>query len=409
MVVNFFVTLEDSMRTIMNKLWQFKLPLTLLAIILFAVLVGPSLPDSLQSMLYAISLTLKELLVFALPFIVFSLLLTSIVHLKQGAIKLILLLIPMICISNFISAWIAYFAGISILQKASITVVTEIATRQLVPTWDLQLPIWISVKLAMGFAVLLGLLSSAFFLETGQKIANFCNGITVFILNKLVIPLLPFMILGFVVKMQYEDVLTTLMQNYAYIFGMVAIVQFVYIVPWYVVLSKFRLNASLNYIKNMVPPFITGFSTLSSAAALPFTLIGARKNSRDEDVVNFVIPSTVNFHLIGDCIAMPIFAMALMVSFGYALPTPQQYLIFSLYYVINRFSAAGIPGGGSIVIWPLLISQFGFTADMLALVHTLNLVYDSMITATNILGNGAFAILFEKIYHWTNRRKPALA
>lgn len=392
------------MRVIVKKLWQFKLPLTLLGIILFAVLIGPMLPEEMQRFLYAISLTLKELLVFSLPFIVFSLILTSIVHLKQGAIKLILLLIPLMCLSNFIATWIAYFAGNGILQHATLSVVTELTTKTLVPTWDLVLPSWISTKYAMLIAMGLGLLSSAYFAETGQKIAGFCNKITVFILNKLVIPLLPLMILGFVIKMQYEDILRELMNNYAYIFSMVALLQVLYVFPWYMVLAKFKTSLWFEYLKNMVPPFITAFSTLSSAATMPFTLIATRKNVHDPDIVNFVIPSTVNFHLVGDCLAMPIFSMALMMSFGFPLPTLSQYLVFSLYYMVARFSAAAIPGGGAIVIWPLLISQFGFTADMLALTHTLNLVFDPMITAMNVMGNGAFAILFSKAYHW--HKKP---
>lgn len=396
------------MRVIMNKLWQFRLPITLLVIILFAILIGPLLPDAVQGVLYAISLTLKELLIFALPFIVFSLLLTSIVHLKQGAIRLILLLVPLMCISNFIAIWIAYFAGKGILQQASISVVTEISARTLEPTWDLSLPIWISTKYAMITSMVFGLLSTAYFPTTGQRVAHFCNKITVFILNRLVIPLLPLMILGFVVKMQYEDVLTTLMHNYAYIFTMVGVLQILYIFPWYIVLAKFKTKVWVEYLKNMVPPFITGFSTLSSAATMPFTLIATRKNVKDADIVNFVIPSTVNFHLIGDLLAMPIFAMALMISYGYPLPTMSQYLVFSLYYVVARFSAAAIPGGGAIVIWPLLISQFNFTADMLALVHTFNLVFDSMITSMNIMGNGAFAILFNKIYYWSKGAKAPM-
>jgi Na+/H+-dicarboxylate symporter len=393
------------MRIIVNKLWQFKLPLTLAAIILSAIFIGPYLPEGVQRFLYAISLSLKELLVFSLPFIVFSLILNSIVHLKGGAIRLILIVIPLMCVSNFIATWIAYFAGDVIVHKATLTVVKDIATKTLVPTWDLALPGWIETRYAMLLAIGFGLLSSAFFVSTGQKIAGVLNKITAFILNRLVIPLLPFMILGFVIKMQYEDVLDELINNYAYIFSMVAILQLVYILPWYVILAKFKTSVWLNYFKNMVPPFITGFSTLSSAATMPLTLIATRKNVHDPDVVNFVIPTTVNFHLIGDCLAMPIFAMALMLSFGYELPSMGAYLIFSLYYVLARFSAAAIPGGGAIVIWPLLMSQFGFTSDMLALIHTLNLVFDPMITSMNIMGNGAFAILFNKVFHWSKGSK----
>ena len=44
-----------------------------------------------------------------------------------------------------------------------------------------------------------------------------------------------------------------------------------------------------------------------------------------------------------------------------------------------------------------------FQDRMLALIQTLNLMFDPMITAINVMGNGAFAILFNKIYHCTKR------
>jgi Na+/H+-dicarboxylate symporters len=171
------------------------------------------------------------------------------------------------------------------------------------------------------------------------------------------------------------------------------------------VVNNFKTKVWVNNLKNMIPPFITGFSTLSSAATMPFTLIATHKNVKDPDIVNFVIPSTVNFHLIGDCIAMPIFSMAIMLSFGYTLPSLNEYFIFSIYYMLARFSVAAIPGGGAIVIWPLLKGQFGFTGDMLALIQTLNLMFDPMITAMNVMGNGVFAILFDKLYRKGNRNK----
>lgn len=395
------------MRKIVNKLWQFKLPVMLVSIIIFAAAVGPHMSVQMQSLLYAISLTLKELLVFVLPFIVFSLIMSSIVHLKQGAVRLILMLIPLICLSNFIAIWIAYFAGDVIVHKAGLSVISEISTRSLMPAWDLALPEWLSCKYAMVLAMVFGLLSSAYFVRPGQRIANTLNKITVFILNRLVVPLLPLMILGFIVKMQYDDILEELVQNYAYIFATVALLQVAYVLGLYIIVNKFKTKIWVENLKNMIPPFITAFSTLSSAATMPFTLIATRKNVDDEDIVNFVIPSTVNFHLIGDCIAMPIFSMAIMQSFGYALPSINEYLIFSFYYMLARFSVAGIPGGGAIVIWPLLKSQFGFTGDMLALVQTLNLMFDPIITAMNVMGNGVFAIFFNKIFCRSKKTKHA--
>lgn len=397
------------MRVIINKIWQFKLPVMLVAIILFAWGFGPMLPVQVQSFLYFLALAFKELLIFALPLIIFSLILNSIVHLKAGAVRLILILLPLLCISNFLSIWIAYGAGTVILQNADLSLLTSLDSKNLEPLWNFAMPRWIPSHYAMVSAMAVGLLSTAYFPSQGQRLSHVLHKLTAFILNKLVLPFLPIMILGFVIKMQYDDMLEDLVQNYAYIFFTVALLQITYVVMLYVVVNKFKTSAWLANLRNMFPPLITAFSTMSSAVTMPLTLIATRKNVHDPDVVDFVIPSTVNFHLIGDCIAMPIFFMAIMLSFGYGLPTASAYFIFSLYYSVARFSAAAIPGGGALILMPLLETQFDFTGDMLGLVPTLNLMFDPMITAMNVLGNGAFAIIFSKIYHALKKPQPAIS
>lgn len=387
------------MRFIINKLWQFKLPVTLISIIALALVVGPHLPVQVQSFLHFLSLTVEKFLLFALPFIIFSLILSSLVHLKGGgALKLVLVLLPLMCLSNYIAIWIAYFAGDVIVRNADLMVLTEISTRNLEPTWHFSFPHWLTAPQAMIAAVIFAFLSSKYFPRQGQKISQILSKITVFILNKIILPALPLMILGIVIKMQYDGILHDMAQGYAFIFMTVALLQITYIVATYFLINKFKIKDTLTNLKNMFPALITAFSTMSSAITMPLTLIATRKNVHDPDVVNFVIPSTVNFHLIGDCLAMPIFSLAIMYSFGYEFPTFSQYLIFSIYYLLARFSAAGIPGGGALILMPLLDSQFHFTSNMLGLIPTMNLVFDPMITAMNVLANGAFAILFYKTY-----------
>lgn len=397
------------MRIIINKIWQFKLPVMLMSIIIFAAWVGPHLSVTVQSFLYFLSEAFITLLKFVLPFIIFSLILSSIVHIKVGAVRLILLLIPLIMLSNIIAIWLAYGTGSVIVKHAPLSLLTNVGGRSLEPLWNFHLTPWVSSQTAMIAAVILGFLSSAYFQEKGQRIATVFSKITAFILNKMVLPALPVMILGIIIKMQYDDILEEMVYNYAYIFAAVAVVQIVYVVGMYFLIAKCRVGEWLRYLKNMFPALITAFSTLSSAVTMPLTLIGTRKNVHDPDVVNFVIPSTVSFHLIGDCIAMPIFFMAIMMSFGFEQPTLSQYFIFSMYYSVARFSAAAIPGGGALILMPLLESQFHFTSDMLKLIPTLNLMYDPMITAMNVLANGGFAILFAKIYHKIRKPEPALA
>jgi Na+/H+-dicarboxylate symporter len=139
---------------------------------------------------------------------------------------------------------------------------------------------------------------------------------------------------------------------------------------------------------------------MSSAASMPLTIIGAENNATNKEVARFVIPATVNIHLVGDCFAIPIFAYAVLKSFGMAEPSLINYLIFTLYFVLAKFSVAAIPGGGIIVMLPILERYLGFNAEMMSLITALYILFDPVITCANVLGNGAFAKMVDKALHF---------
>ena len=66
----------------LSNIWKFKLPIILVAIITFAVCAGPILPLTAQMFLYSASETFNDLLTFALPFIIFSLIFSSVINLE---------------------------------------------------------------------------------------------------------------------------------------------------------------------------------------------------------------------------------------------------------------------------------------------------------------------------------------
>ena len=145
-----------------------------------------------------------------------------------------------------------------------------------------------------------------------------------------------------------------------------------------------------------IPAAVSGFSTMSSAASMPLTIIGAENSAKNKDLARSVIPATVNIHLIGDCFAIPILAYAVLKSFGMTEPSLLSYLTFSLYFVIAKFSVAAIPGGGILVMLPILEAYLGFNAEMMSLITALYVLFDPVITCANVLGNGAFAKLIDR-------------
>jgi Na+/H+-dicarboxylate symporter len=125
--------------------------------------------------------------------------------------------------------------------------------------------------------------------------------------------------------------------------------------------------------------------------------LGTQRNSKNKALARSVIPATVNIHLIGDCFAIPILAFAILKSFGLAEPSFADYVIFAFYFVIAKFSVAAVPGGGILVMLPILEAYMGFNAPMLSLITALYILFDPIITCANVIGNGGFALLIDKI------------
>ena len=137
---------------------------------------------------------------------------------------------------------------------------------------------------------------------------------------------------------------------------------------------------------------------MSSAAAIPTTIEGSKKNLKNANLAQFIVPATANMHLLGDCFAIPIIGLALMVSFGYGVPDAGKYLIFTLYGVMAKFASAGIPGGSALIFVPIFENVFGFSPEMLTAITAIYVLFDPIATSSNVFGHGMFAMLFEKVY-----------
>jgi Na+/H+-dicarboxylate symporter len=165
--------------------------------------------------------------------------------------------------------------------------------------------------------------------------------------------IIPVFVAGFIVKLAHDQILYTIVKEYALIFIIVAASQITYICLVYFAINGFRVKDTIKSIKNMIPAAFVGFGAMSSAAAMPLTLIGAEKNARHPDIAKSCIPATVNSHLIGDCLAIPIFAFAVLKNFSMPEPTLATYSLFAVFFVLAKFSVAAIPGGGIIVMLPI--------------------------------------------------------
>lgn len=372
-----------------------KMPIILLVVILFAVFCGGLIPVPLKSMLYALSLSIKSTIVFALPMIIFMLLFKTMAGLARNATKMIILILGAVCCSNFISTMISYQVG-SAIYGMELSIALPKDMEGLAAAWSFRLPKWLANDHAMFSGVIFGILFSLFQPKLAEKISAHFEKIVTQVLRGIIF-IIPVFIFGFVIKLIHDRVLQSIVQDYALIFSLVALAVFGYVFLIYLISNRFQCSSFSASLKNMLPACIAGFGSMSSAASMPLTIIGTEKNTNDPNLTRLVIPSTVNVHLIGDCFAIPIFAFAVMKNFGIAEPAFSSYLAFSFYFVMAKFSVAAIPGGGIIVMLPILESILGFNAEMCSLITALYILFDPVITCANVAGNGGFAMLLNKL------------
>jgi len=174
--------------------------------------------------------------------------------------------------------------------------------------------------------------------------------------------------------------------------------QALYTFAMYMFASGFKLNKCLEYIKNILPATIIAFSTMSSAATLPVTVICTEKNLGDKRFARIIVPATCNIHTIGSAIGITILSLAALNYFGASIPDFKHFVYFSIFWALAKYAVAGVPGGAIVVAAPLLETYLGLTPEMIGIVTAIYLFLDSFGTATNVTCNGAFAIIFRKLY-----------
>ncbi|MGQ3889092.1 cation:dicarboxylate symporter family transporter [Legionella sp. CNM-1927-20] len=376
---------------------KFKLLCVLLVVISFPLLAGQYIPTEIKSISYALSLSMKTILEFFMPFIIFSFVFSCLANLQKGAVFFVCLLITCVFISNFTALLVGYSAGCVGLDLFHFKAQATTTATQLLPAWQLHLKKLVPNDIALIIGFFTGIFFSLWPTSWSRQMGIVLNKIANNFLKKIFIPLLPVFILGFLFKLEYEQVLHTSLHLYGPILILIIATQWLYLGFWYLIASQGRLKQFLFYLKNILPATLTGLSTISSAAAMPVLLLSTEKNLNVEKA-RMLVPAIINIHTIGSAIGIPILALATLSTFHLPLPSLQTFIIFAFYTALAKYAVAAVPGGVIIVVAPILEAHLGFSNEMTGLITAIYLLCDPFGTAANVTGNGVFPILFTKFY-----------
>ena len=150
----------------------------------------------------------------------------------------------------------------------------------------------------------------------------------------------------------------------------------------------------------MLPAYFTALGTQSSAATIPVTLEQTKKNGVSENIAGFVIPLCATIHLSGSTLKIVSCALALMIMQGMSYDF-QLFAGFIFMLGITMVAAPGVPGGAIMAALGILNSMLGFDDSAQALMIALYIAMDSFGTACNVTGDGAIALIMNKIMNKT--------
>ena len=393
----------------MKKLHLGLLPKILIAIVL-GILCSLFFPTWAVRVFVTFNSVFGNFLGMFIPLLIIGLIAPAIADLGKGAGKLLLITIAIAYLSTILAGFFSYFtcrATYPALLGSSVKVLGEMDMAGSVkPFFTIEMPAFISVTTALVFAFLLGLGMSLIPGTTLNKAMHDFRGVIEVVIAKFIIPILPLYIFGIFLQLGAEGNVGPVLGTFAKIIVIIVVMHVTVLLLQFLIAGAVAKKNPFRSLATMLSAYVTALGTQSSAATIPVTLASAKKNGVSEPVADFVIPLCATIHM--PCSILKITACAYAISLGMGLATdPGLYIGFVMMLAITMVAAPGVPGGAIMASLGLLGSMLGFDANMQGLMIALYIAMDSFGTAGNVTGDGAIALIMDRIASKVKVRVPA--
>lgn len=380
-----------------------KIPL--LGRIIIAIILGILLGQIAPLWFARIFATFNDLfgnfLSFLIPLIIVGLVTPAIGELGKGAGRLLVITTIIAYTSTLFSGFFTYltcqWTFPTILEGMSLPAAGSDDLNNIPITYfSVNMPPLLDVMSALIFSFCVGIGLSLIKGNVLQKAFVDFRDIITRIIASVIIPLLPIYIFGMFLSMTVSG------QVYSVIMLFLKVIVVVFIIHILILLILFSIAGTvsghnpLKLLKTMLPAYATALGTSSSAATIPVTLNCALKNRVTEPIASFTIPLCATIHLPGSTLKIVAFSIAFLYFSG--MPVELTTFIEFIFLIgIGMVAAPGVPGGAIMAAIGIIQSVLGFNEELIAMMITAYLAIDSFGTACNVTGDGAIAVIMDKI------------
>lgn len=374
------------------------LPRVIIAIML-GVALGNVFSEGWVRVFITFNALFSQFLGFMIPLIIIGLVTPAIGDIGRGAGKLLLITVVLAYGDTVLSGLLAYGTG-SWLFPDMVASTPHLGpvkkAAELIPYFTISVPAFIDVMSALVLSFILGLTISYASLPTLKKVFDDFKESVSLTIGKVIIPLLPLYIFGIFLNMTYSGQAYRILIVFAQIIAVIFVLHLLVLLYEFCVAGIVVHRNPLRMLFTMLPAYMTALGTSSSAASIPVTLRCAMKNRVSGGVAGFVVPLCATIHMSGSC--MKITACALTVCLLEGLPhDPLLFINFILMLGVMMVAGPGVPGGAVMAALAPLGSILGFGSNEQALIIALYIAMDSFGTACNVTGDGAIALVVDKL------------
>jgi len=338
---------------------------------------------------------------FTVPLIIVGLVTPAIGDLGKGAGRLLAITALIAYGSTIFSGFFTYFSSAAIFPEL-LSVNPEMAAMEnpedfmlapyfvvaMPPLMDVMTALLLSFMLGLGISYIAGTALKSFFTDFRDIIVKVIEGV--------IIPLLPIHIFGIFLNMTISGHVASIIVMFLQVILVIFALHILLLFIQFAIAGGISGKNPFRLLRNMLPAYATALGTQSSAATIPVTLKQTLKNGVRENIAVFTVPLCATIHLSGSTMKIVACSMAIMLMAGEPV-TFAEYAGFIMMLGITMVAAPGVPGGAIMAALGILHTMLGFNETMQALMIALYIAMDSFGTACNVTGDGAIAVIVDKI------------
>ncbi|WP_020006983.1 dicarboxylate/amino acid:cation symporter [Salinicoccus albus] len=339
---------------------------------------------------------LGSFIFFMIPLIILFFIVNGITKIGEGSGKVVGATLGTAYLSTLGAGLLAYAVSMFVMPRITDGGSVPEENAELEPFFEFEVTPLMDILTALVLAFAFGIVITLTRSELMRKWFEEGKNIIEFLIEKAVIPILPFYIAGVFAGMAAQGTIFDTLAVFGVVLLVAVLLHWVWITIQYSIAGAALGKNPAKMMKTMIPAYFTALGTMSSAATIPMTLKQTKENGIRNRIADFVVPLCANIHLSGSTITIVSCSIAVMTVLpDYDLPGFGVMLGTILLLGIVMIAAPGVPGGAIMAASGILSTNLGFDESAVAFMIALYMAQDSFGTAANITGDGAVSSMID--------------